>query len=460
MSEAPLISNPPDKKTEKRITVRAAFIGVCLVFLLTIIEHMPSLPGTEQEGHHILSPAFWYDRVTRAPDHAKYVGVITVGRDMPANFPFESNGTEKKSAATKSAKAGPGSLEESCKRRLYISKLLEVLPRFKPKAVVLDIWFDPRLCEDQSVTATVFSALSNLSEKVPVVIGLPAYNLTDIQADMPAVFAQVSNRKPGLAPTELVLQPVTRRSNERMKEGLVERNIDARKIPLSWPVYDGFDQIGRNGQPHRLDTLSIAAVRAVDPHHSILRRIGALRDNGSPQASEGDHPYTGLIKENNLPIERAIDVMCSNPPDDWTNVCTGRSERHSVDPGIFAGKIVLIGFAGLGGDLHESPIGKVPGVILQANYVESLLDGRVFKLVPFWPQILLGLLWLFSAFLIARKSRSLELVVVAAIVLTYLISVLLRWSGYYTELTFGLAVGSITLLISLNMYIYIEDIFT
>jgi hypothetical protein len=41
-----------------------------------------------------------------------------------------------------------------------------------------------------------------------------------------------------------------------------------------------------------------------------------------------------------------------------------------------------------------------------------------------------------------------------------LISVLLRWSGYYTELTFGLAVGSITLLISLNMYIYIEDIFT
>src|SRR6266478_4545835 len=101
---------PVNKKTGKWIGV---LIGVALLVVLAFIEHKPSLPGKEEEGHHILSTAFWYDMVTSAPDQAKYVAVITVGSDMPANFPFESSGTDKKSTTPNTTTAGPGSLEEA-----------------------------------------------------------------------------------------------------------------------------------------------------------------------------------------------------------------------------------------------------------------------------------------------------------------------------------------------------------
>src|SRR5712691_9711689 len=135
MSQAVTLTNPTNKKAT-RITVRTALIGVGLVVLLALVEHKPSLPGNE-EADHVLSPAFWYDRVTSPPDQAKYVAVITVGADMPANFPFESSRIENKSTAPKSTTVGLNSLEDPCKRRLYISQLLRVLPDFRPKAVVL-----------------------------------------------------------------------------------------------------------------------------------------------------------------------------------------------------------------------------------------------------------------------------------------------------------------------------------
>jgi CHASE2 domain-containing sensor protein len=44
--------------------------------------------------------------------------------------------------------------------------------------------------------------------------------------------------------------------------------------------------------------------------------------------------------------------------------------------------------------VHPSLIGTVPGVILQANYIESLLTGRVFSPVPTRVQIVMGAIWL------------------------------------------------------------------
>lgn len=49
---------------------------------------------------------------------------------------------------------------------------------------------------------------------------------------------------------------------------------------------------------------------------------------------------------------------------------------------MFTDKIVVVGIAGLGSDLHQTVLGKVPGVILQANYIESLLSDRMFKPLP------------------------------------------------------------------------------
>src|SRR5262249_11106284 len=160
-------------------------------------------------------------------------------------------------------------------------------------------------------------------------------------------------------------------------------------------VYDSFDKIGTNGQPYRRDTLSIAAVRAVNPHHHVLERIDALNEHGAPQPSDEDHPYTSFVEEARLPILQAIDVICSRPEgQEWKAICDNQVEKRCIDSKLLTDKVVLVGLAGLNSDLHETLIGKVAGVVLQANYVESLLTGRVFKPVSWWLQILIGLLWL------------------------------------------------------------------
>jgi len=62
-------------------------------------------------------------------------------------------------------------------------------------------------------------------------------------------------------------------------------------------------------------------------------------------------------------------------------------------------KIVLVGgswsqFAferGPGFDLWPTPIGLIPGVLLHANYVEALLDGRIYTSLPEWEMLLIEL---------------------------------------------------------------------
>jgi len=43
-------------------------------------------------------------------------------------------------------------------------------------------------------------------------------------------------------------------------------------------------------------------------------------------------------------------------------------------------------------DSHFSVVGEVPGYILQANYVEALLDGRYFRAVAGWVNYVAGFL--------------------------------------------------------------------
>jgi CHASE2 domain-containing sensor protein len=53
----------------------------------------------------------------------------------------------------------------------------------------------------------------------------------------------------------------------------------------------------------------------------------------------------------------------------------------------------MVGEFGNKHDLHETVLGEVPGVVLQANYVESQLDDRYLKPVGKWRALTVNLLW-------------------------------------------------------------------
>ena len=116
-----------------------------------------------------------------------------------------------------------------------------------------------------------------------------------------------------------------------------------------------------------------------------------------------------------------------------------------------SGKVVLIGYAGFGSDVHKSLIGNVAGVVLQANYVESILENRVYVPLPTFYQILIWILWLAILFAIPlatwRRPRWVfPSIVVAMIVPAYVIHLCVLRFRFYTPLLSTLALAGIILL--------------
>jgi hypothetical protein len=339
-----------------------------------------------------LSEDYWYEVALGRPEtHAQHVVIVTIGPDMPAKL---VQGTSSQPLTN---------ISPVCERRLYEATLLEALSAAHPKVIVADMWLDPKGCTDAIAKGVLLTELANVN--VPLVFGLPTYDPAALIKAFPAEFSQARNRLPPLKSTELVLMPILhppRSSTNSVSEGTVELNSDVRKIPLSWPVYEDIESIGKPNQPRRLDSLAIATIRAFDPNNKSLSIVGALLPNGSPTASIELHPYTSLLPEEQLPIYTALDVLCSHP------IASFPKENCHGTPSVgdLSNKIVVTGLAGLGGDIHQSPIGDVPGVVLQANYMESLMDGRVFKPVPVTIQIVVGIIWLAIIFWIPLQFLS------------------------------------------------------
>jgi hypothetical protein len=196
---------------------------------------------------------------------------------------------------------------------------------------------------------------------------------------------------------------------------------------------------------------------AFDPHHPVLKAIDALRPDGSAIVSTKPYPYTRLLREDQFPIERAIDVICSNAIEQsWRTTCD-RTPLLSFDPKIFANKVIVVGVSGFGGDLHETTIGRVPGVILQANYIEALLGNHLFTPVSALSESVLGIIGLLVAgavswFFRNQPFRALGLSFLTVTLFAYGALRVLIWQGYYTE--FLIPVISVALLVNSTLILH------
>src|SRR5205807_673579 len=77
----------------------------------------------------------------------------------------------------------------------------------------------------------------------------------------------------------------------------------------------------------------------------------------------------------------------------------------SIDRRHLRHRIVVIG--DLASDMRMSVIGRVPGVILQANYIESLLDQRYFGGLGLWVTGGTSFVFLLIVYMIFEKSAKL-----------------------------------------------------
>lgn len=364
-----------------KFAITAATIALYLVLLLVpfgtdIWDYFEKCPRGELSWSQKLSEApFGYQRLTtssRRPPRAHSVKIISLAKGQEPDDIFAPH---------------------LCRQRVFVSKLLERVESFRPAVIVIDKYFSSEGCEEKEPNERLRNSVA--TSPVPIIIGLQTLTGREIERDERFTAAE----KNAIGATCLMLAPYfkfdDRGFRSTVKYGLIRLNHDTRKIPLQWSVYGDPADLDR-GTPSSMASLSLATAEQFQqgmPHARVLDEL----------LSQGKHPFTGFLRE--IPTISAIEVLCGKKPwtdPNWEN-CQGKDLPVDND---LQNRIVIIGEFGNELDLHESVIGEISGVVLQANYVESLLDDRFLSPVNKWISLLVNLIWVVIVELCFANSSS------------------------------------------------------
>lgn len=307
-----------------------------------------------------------------------------------------------------------------CQQRDYVAELLPALARLKPSMIVIDIYYTRRGCTQEAPTQRLVAAVNRVGSEKPVVVAL-----------------KIDERaQAGAGPT--LLPPVAFGDLPALRQGLADTDAMVERIPLGWTVRPAAD-----AAPRWHDSLSLAAALVREPRLAEKApRLRSLKD-------EREHPYASLIPADRFMVLPAGALLCNDAETAprFAAGCRGAALAANLDE--LRDRIVVVGETGTSVDQHSTGmIGVVSGTVLQANYIEALLDERYFLPVPGWLDYLLGLL-VFVALERALQQRSAwralagaGVVVVATFVALCFVA---RVLGYYV----GPSVGALTLLFML-----------
>ncbi len=300
-----------------------------------------------------------------------------------------------------------------CQQRLYLAKLLPAIAKREPQVVVVDKYFTRDGCILAEPTEKLQAAAAEVAARVPLVIGL----VTDERAA-----ATDGVRRP-----PLLLPPLAFETAPSLREGLVNRDLVARRVPLGWTVRPSAD-----GGAEWRNSLALEAALVHEP--KLFAKSPRLQD----LKDERHNPYTSMIGERFFNILVAADFLCADKATaaDHALACA-QAKRSETDPSYVRGRIVIVGETGGAIDRHDSGVvGEVPGTVLQANYIEALLDERYFRSAPEPVNYVVGFLLFLALELSLRLANPLKALGCAALVVIVtfgLLSLSARYGGYYVD---------------------------
>jgi hypothetical protein len=317
-------------------------------------------------------------------------------------------------------------LTNTCAARVFLARLVQVLNDLHANVIVIDKYYSDNSCTEQEPNDIFLNAMNQ--SQVPVVVGQPTHKLSS-------------------APEASRCLALSKRfdfgKQSKVQYGLTRLNSDTLKIPLRWPVFQESDKPGV--APTQIpeasgvgDSLSLVAARQRDPNiekSAALQKLLAMHI----------HPYTTFRK--NLPNTNAMVVLCSsetNPHDAYGkpfgDACKGMArplgnldnKNLSLD-----GKVVVIGDKS-DADMQPFPGGEdKPGVFLQANYIQSLLDHRFLNEVPLGLTLIgliLFILGIYGLYWILPPERALIASLVIFLTVIFVSFAALVIATYYTPL--------------------------
>lgn len=273
-----------------------------------------------------------------------------------------------------------------CASRAFLARLIPALNTLNAHVIVIDKYYSANGCAEQDKNTAFINAMQ--SSKVPIVVGQQTHPLP-----------QTSTASGCLALTpKIEFNPAS-----KVYYGLTRIANDDLKIPLRFPIYpdpaatpSAQPAASTSVAPGPLpaatgDTLSLVAAKLVNPriesNHTLVKLLAKPSSNS---------PYTTFL---NLPHITALTALCSaepsprapidgQPGDDLCKPWVRDPDNLDGEQLSLAGKIVVIGdisdsdMKPFPSNLAPFPQGERPGVFMQANYIQALLDHRFLQQIP------------------------------------------------------------------------------
>jgi CHASE2 domain-containing sensor protein len=248
---------------------------------------------------------------------------------------------------------GVPSLNNVCAQRVFLASLLRRLADSKPSVIGVDKFFLRDGCTDRpEATDALVSAFEALrAQDVRLVVG------ARIQCDDDG---QDCRFDPALPYVQIHPE----------LQAVLNINRDNRRLPLRWSALSEGNRVSMN----------TFALRLAQIHEPDLaereQRLQTFIDAGAEMA-----PYIGFVKKAEFPLFPAGELLCGTrvlESKDWT-ACEAIDIPASVSNRLRS-RILIVGESHPDVDRHRSVIGRnIEGYVLQANYVEALLDSRYYR---------------------------------------------------------------------------------
>lgn len=272
-----------------------------------------------------------------------------------------------------SSPAGVSSLNV-CAERNFLGEALKTLSHAKVRVVVIDKTFGDATCsKDDPGTLNLMRGVQALcAAHITLVVGRRLNERSRSQTPRGAAYP---------------LDPSLTFAREAacVTEGVINIHLDLRRVVLWWPNVQPV--AGSHSAP---PTLALAASLAASPSFMRNGRLAGW----TPDAPV---PYVSFVRPGQFDDYNiaARDLVCSAPGNPGWRACEDGELSQKVRS-LADGRVVIIGEV-TPDDSFETVVGAMPGYILQANYIESLLDDRLIRPVPGGLNVLAGLLF-FAAF--------------------------------------------------------------
>jgi hypothetical protein len=251
-------------------------------------------------------------------------------------------------------------------KRKALALLLEKIEQQHPAVIVLDHFFTEACANDDPGTDALKTSVLNISKQIPIVIG----RLASTEEKKKENNTDNTKSIPFLEPTHATLNFENSSPRHKIIEGIINPVKDIKKLPLYWYVR----RSAKSDEYARIPTLSFAAVQAsiekglLNPNESKdrLAERSKLKAQMEMLSKLKEHPFISFIEPTQFKkLVPAVALMLDDPSTKNTNL---------------KDKIVIIGETNSLNDQWKNTYGiQIPGMEMQANYIEAILDNRFFK---------------------------------------------------------------------------------